>query len=108
MQKKAAAGKVVKGEEDPYGGSTDENTDAEAEQDYPIPELPGTSAFIFPVFHSVSVCITTATCAFFILHRKHGQKVIGHASGLSGEQIRECLLHSFVLLAFPLFSTDHL
>lgn len=40
MQKKAAAGKVVKGEEDPYGGSTDENTDAEAEQDYPIPELP--------------------------------------------------------------------
>ncbi|XP_041650137.1 DNA repair protein XRCC1 [Cheilinus undulatus] len=34
-QKKAA----VK-EEDPYGGSTDENTDAEAEQDHPIPELP--------------------------------------------------------------------
>uniref|UniRef100_A0A8C6S4T9 DNA repair protein XRCC1 n=1 Tax=Neogobius melanostomus TaxID=47308 RepID=A0A8C6S4T9_9GOBI len=42
MQKKAAAAvKVVKQEEeDPYGGSTDENTDAEAEQDYPIPELP--------------------------------------------------------------------
>uniref|UniRef100_A0A7N8YPR6 DNA repair protein XRCC1 n=1 Tax=Mastacembelus armatus TaxID=205130 RepID=A0A7N8YPR6_9TELE len=27
-------------EEDPYGGSTDENTDAEAEEDHPIPELP--------------------------------------------------------------------
>ncbi|XP_036931680.1 DNA repair protein XRCC1 [Acanthopagrus latus] len=39
-QKKAAGkGKTVK-EEDPYGGSTDENTDAEAEQDHPIPELP--------------------------------------------------------------------
>lgn len=46
-QKKAAAakGKAVK-EEDPYGGSTDENTDAEAEQDHPIPELPGTSLFV--------------------------------------------------------------
>ncbi|XP_044064288.1 DNA repair protein XRCC1 [Siniperca chuatsi] len=38
-KKKAAEGKVVK-EEDPYGGSTDENTDAEAEEDHPIPELP--------------------------------------------------------------------
>ncbi|XP_012684657.2 DNA repair protein XRCC1 [Clupea harengus] len=28
------------GEEDPYGGSTDENTDAEEEVDKPIPELP--------------------------------------------------------------------
>ncbi|XP_046733414.1 DNA repair protein XRCC1 isoform X2 [Silurus meridionalis] len=27
-------------EEDPYGGSTDENTDAEEEEDKPIPELP--------------------------------------------------------------------
>uniref|UniRef100_A0A674CYA8 DNA repair protein XRCC1 n=1 Tax=Salmo trutta TaxID=8032 RepID=A0A674CYA8_SALTR len=27
-------------EEDPFGGSTDENTDAEAEEDEPIPELP--------------------------------------------------------------------
>uniref|UniRef100_A0A8C8G8A3 DNA repair protein XRCC1 n=1 Tax=Oncorhynchus tshawytscha TaxID=74940 RepID=A0A8C8G8A3_ONCTS len=27
-------------EEDPFGGSTDENTDAEAEEDKPIPELP--------------------------------------------------------------------
>lgn len=35
----AAEGKAVK-EEDPYGGSTDENTDAEAEEDHPIPELP--------------------------------------------------------------------
>lgn len=31
---------VVK-DEDPYGGSTDENTDAEEEEDKPIPELPG-------------------------------------------------------------------
>ncbi|XP_059195971.1 DNA repair protein XRCC1 isoform X2 [Centropristis striata] len=40
-QKKAAAagGKPVK-QEDPYGGSTDENTDAEAEEDHPIPDLP--------------------------------------------------------------------
>ncbi|XP_038554409.1 DNA repair protein XRCC1-like [Micropterus salmoides] len=36
-QKNAAEGKAVK-EEDPYGGSTDENTDAEAEEDHPIPE----------------------------------------------------------------------
>lgn len=28
-------------EDDPYGGSTDENTDAEEEEDKPIPELPG-------------------------------------------------------------------
>ncbi|XP_069559857.1 DNA repair protein XRCC1 isoform X1 [Brachyistius frenatus] len=34
-----AAGATVK-EEDPYGGSTDENTDAEAEEDHAIPELP--------------------------------------------------------------------
>lgn len=27
-------------EEDPFGGSTDENTDAEADEDEPIPELP--------------------------------------------------------------------
>ncbi|KAM6910777.1 DNA repair protein XRCC1 [Xenentodon cancila] len=38
-QKKAAGGTPVT-EEDPYGGSTDENTDAEADQDHPIPELP--------------------------------------------------------------------
>ncbi|XP_051721823.1 DNA repair protein XRCC1 [Ctenopharyngodon idella] len=35
---KESAG-VVK-DEDPYGGSTDENTDAEEEEDKPIPELP--------------------------------------------------------------------
>lgn len=40
-QKKAAAERAAVKEEDPYGGSTDENTDAEAEQDHPIPELPG-------------------------------------------------------------------
>lgn len=39
QKKVAAEGRTVK-EEDPYGGSTDENTDAEAEQDHPIPELP--------------------------------------------------------------------
>lgn len=35
-----AGGKTVVKDEDPYGGSTDENTDVEAEVDYPIPELP--------------------------------------------------------------------
>ncbi|TKS82414.1 DNA repair protein XRCC1 X-ray repair cross-complementing protein 1 [Collichthys lucidus] len=39
QKKVTAEGKTIK-EEDPYGGSTDENTDAEAEQDHPIPELP--------------------------------------------------------------------
>uniref|UniRef100_A0A3Q2P428 DNA repair protein XRCC1 n=1 Tax=Fundulus heteroclitus TaxID=8078 RepID=A0A3Q2P428_FUNHE len=39
-QKKAAAEESSVKEEDPYGGSTDENTDAEAEEDHPIPELP--------------------------------------------------------------------
>ncbi|XP_063735860.1 DNA repair protein XRCC1 isoform X2 [Eleginops maclovinus] len=38
-QKKVAADVTVK-QEDLYGGSTDENTDAEAEEDHPIPELP--------------------------------------------------------------------
>ncbi|XP_056331649.1 DNA repair protein XRCC1 isoform X1 [Danio aesculapii] len=40
-KKKAAeqSADVVKNE-DPYGGSTDENTDAEEEEDKPIPELP--------------------------------------------------------------------
>ncbi|XP_077384204.1 DNA repair protein XRCC1 [Festucalex cinctus] len=32
--------KEVEQEEDPYAGSTDENTDAEQEQDHPIPDLP--------------------------------------------------------------------
>lgn len=46
QKKKAAAGiKAVK-DEDPYGGSTDENTDAEDEQDHPVPELPGEPALI--------------------------------------------------------------
>ncbi|XP_037642102.1 DNA repair protein XRCC1 [Sebastes umbrosus] len=39
-QKKAASGGKTVKQEDPYGGSTDENTDAEAEEDHPIPELP--------------------------------------------------------------------
>lgn len=46
-QKKAAAdGRQVK-QEDPYGGSTDENTDAEAEEDHPIPVLPGPRPLLF-------------------------------------------------------------
>lgn len=36
---KESPGKVK--DEDLYGGSTDENTDAEEEEDKPIPELPG-------------------------------------------------------------------
>lgn len=36
---KESAGMVK--DEDPYAGSTDENTDAEEEEDKPIPELPG-------------------------------------------------------------------
>ncbi|KAM9852294.1 DNA repair protein XRCC1 [Aulostomus maculatus] len=39
QKRPSTEGKPVK-EEDPYGGSTDENTDAEAEEDHPIPELP--------------------------------------------------------------------
>ncbi|XP_061633115.1 DNA repair protein XRCC1 isoform X1 [Phyllopteryx taeniolatus] len=39
-QKKTKAVKQQQQEEDPYGGSTDENTDAEQEQDHPIPALP--------------------------------------------------------------------
>uniref|UniRef100_A0A3B5A4Z0 DNA repair protein XRCC1 n=1 Tax=Stegastes partitus TaxID=144197 RepID=A0A3B5A4Z0_9TELE len=39
-QKKAPAKRTPVKDEDPYGGSTDENTDAEAEEDHPIPELP--------------------------------------------------------------------
>ncbi|KAM9431813.1 DNA repair protein XRCC1 isoform 1-T4 [Clarias gariepinus] len=37
-KRKEKAGQEV--EDDPYGGSTDENTDAEEEEDKPIPELP--------------------------------------------------------------------
>lgn len=40
QKKKAAAGTKAAKDEDPYGGSTDENTDAEDEQDHPVPELP--------------------------------------------------------------------
>ena len=43
------------GEEDPYGGSTDENTDAEEEVDKPIPELPG-------LLFNICVCVCVA-CA---------------------------------------------
>uniref|UniRef100_A0A1A8F362 DNA repair protein XRCC1 n=1 Tax=Nothobranchius korthausae TaxID=1143690 RepID=A0A1A8F362_9TELE len=39
-QKKDPGEKTPVKEEDPYGGSTDENTDAEGEVDHPIPELP--------------------------------------------------------------------
>lgn len=46
QKKKAAAGTKAVKDEDPYGGSTDENTDAEDEQDHPVPELPGEPALI--------------------------------------------------------------
>ncbi|XP_061675153.1 DNA repair protein XRCC1 isoform X2 [Syngnathoides biaculeatus] len=39
-KKKAVKQPQPEQEEDPYGGSTDENTDAEQEQDHPIPDLP--------------------------------------------------------------------
>ncbi|XP_024123935.1 DNA repair protein XRCC1 isoform X2 [Oryzias melastigma] len=39
-RRKKAAAETAVNEEDPYGGSTDENTDVEAEEDHPIPELP--------------------------------------------------------------------
>lgn len=51
-RKKAAAQRTSVEEEDPYGGSTDENTDAEAEQDHPIPDLPG-----MPVITASSFCL---------------------------------------------------
>ncbi|XP_041844640.1 DNA repair protein XRCC1 isoform X2 [Melanotaenia boesemani] len=53
-QKKAAAKETMMKEEDLYGGSTDENTDAEAEEDHPIPELPdflsGKHFFLYGTF----------------------------------------------------------
>lgn len=66
-QKKAAAaeGKTVN-QEDPYGGSTDENTDAEAEEDHPIPELPGTSLFVHV---SVSSCLSGALLLSHLFQR---------------------------------------
>lgn len=73
-KKAAAEGKMVK-EEDPYGGSTDENTDAEAEQDHAIPELPGMSLF---VLISLSSCLfylflflSQGHISFFVRHGKH-------------------------------------
>lgn len=56
-QKKAAAEVKTVKEEDPYGGSTDENTDAEAEEDHPIPELPGTSLFVLMSMSSCLFCL---------------------------------------------------
>lgn len=58
-QRKAAEGETSVKDEDPYGGSTDENTDAEAEEEHPIPELPGTS---------VSALISVASCLLFTSH----------------------------------------
>lgn len=57
-KKAATEGTVVK-DEDPYGGSTDENTDAEAEEDHPIPELPG-------MHRLVPIQLLAACVAFFI------------------------------------------
>lgn len=54
-QKKATAARVkLEKEEDPYGGSTDENTDAEAEEDHPIPELPGMPRFVLTAMFCLS------------------------------------------------------
>ncbi|KAJ3597951.1 hypothetical protein NHX12_001466 [Muraenolepis orangiensis] len=51
---RTAAGVKRMKQEDPYGGSTDENTDAEDEKDQPIPELPdyltGKRFFLFGKF----------------------------------------------------------
>lgn len=57
-QKKApGAGVKMVNEEDPYGGSTDENTDAEAEEDHPIPELPGMPLFVLIATFCLSVFV---------------------------------------------------
>lgn len=66
----AAEGKAVK-EEDPYGGSTDENTDAEAEEDHPIPELPG-----------MSLC-SVSSCLFFFLSVPVTGKVLSSSSDIA-------------------------
>lgn len=63
-QKKAA----VETEEDPYGGSTDENTDAEAEQDHPIPELPGMSVISKSSFTPMYMLPSTALLLFPLCH----------------------------------------
>lgn len=46
QKKKAAAGTKAVKDEDPYECSTDENTDAEADPEHPVPELPGEPALI--------------------------------------------------------------
>lgn len=66
-QKKAAAQRKTLKEEDPYGGSTDENTDAEAEQDHPIPDLPGRTVLIAASScPHVSVQILMQECLSFV------------------------------------------
>ena len=53
-RKKGEESKKGVKDEDLYGGSTDENTDAEAEEDKPIPDLPG-------------VCPSKCLCGAFLL-----------------------------------------
>ncbi|XP_054637066.1 DNA repair protein XRCC1 isoform X3 [Dunckerocampus dactyliophorus] len=74
-QKKVAASKAPK-EEDPYSGSTDENTDAEEEQDHLIPELPdylkGKHFFLYGKFpDSERRLLTRYIVAFNGLERPH-------------------------------------
>lgn len=45
-------------DEDPFGGSTDENTDAEEEEDKPIPELPGHTVFTQTHEELASICLS--------------------------------------------------
>lgn len=59
QKKKAKDEKQAGGrEEDPYGGSTDENTDAEEEVDKPIPELPG---LLSNLSYTV-LCVSVGVC----------------------------------------------
>lgn len=77
--------------EDPYGGSTDENTDAEAEEDHPIPELPGLCLCSYRhILHGslVRSCSCDRNrCPFFLVgHCTHWQKVIGWLSAFQQHQ----------------------
>lgn len=71
-QRKAEEGETSVKDEDPYGGSTDENTDAEAEEEHPIPELPGTS---------VPALISVTSCLLFMFHSP--EQICAFASEIS-------------------------
>ena len=62
-------------DEDLYGGSTDENTDAEAEENKPIPELPGVwpfnclcGAFLLVLSTHLSFCPHVCLTIFSVFH----------------------------------------